>query len=418
MAALGKYVPRYRWCLSILTVLVILPISGVAQISRSSASSDTLRLSLKKAVELAFRQNELLKSNLYQVKADRELEKTDFDPGNTSLSYNHEEFSDNTSGKKSFQVSQSIPFPLQSIRKKHFLQQQTDVSSRQLDVTQNYLRLQVKQAWFQLVYAEKKAALLAKLNQTYNHLSRVAGLRYKTGETTLLNKVTAESRQQEIANQLRQADADIDIAGQELQKWLNTSSPVVPDTSGDFQYHSDLPINGLSFSGNPQLDLARSKIIARKAGVAFQQSQYFPDLDLAFGLQTIAGQSGFYAFTIGVQFPLWFEPVKARVNAEKIQVRKAKAEYNFKKTRLSRNIQKAAATVKKNQSNVSFYRQKALKQAKELARIAKQSYQAGEIDYTEYLIDIKQASQIRMDYLDAVNQYNQARIHLEYLVGN
>jgi cobalt-zinc-cadmium resistance protein CzcA len=48
---------------------------------------------------------------------------------------------------------------------------------------------------------------------------------------------------------------------------------------------------------------------------------------------------------------------------------------------------------------------------------AKRGYQEGDTDYAEYLMATRSALQIKENYLETLNQLNQAIIRLEYLVG-
>ena len=91
-----------------------------------------------------------------------------------------------------------------------------------------------------------------------------------------------------------------------------------------------------------------------------------------------------------------------RESAEK----ESKNEYNAALDRL-----KAAS------ANLAYYTVDGSAQAAEIARIADVSYRLGEIDYVEYISNLETAYEMQSGYADAINEYNQTVILLNYLTG-
>jgi hypothetical protein len=66
----------------------------------------------------------------------------------------------------------------------------------------------------------------------YNNLVRASTVRYRTGESTLLEKTTSEAQSLELKNRMQQNEIDILIAQQQLQGLLNTKENITAaDTS-------------------------------------------------------------------------------------------------------------------------------------------------------------------------------------------
>ena len=75
--------------------------------------------------------------------------------------------------------------------------------------------------------------LLSYQDSIYKKFSDVAELKYKTGETSYLEKLSAQSKYQEVQVFKKQAEGDIKIYEQELQKLLNVQQTVfIPKTIG------------------------------------------------------------------------------------------------------------------------------------------------------------------------------------------
>ena len=48
---------------------------------------------------------------------------------------------------------------------------------------------------------------------------------------------------------------------------------------------------------------------------------------------------------------------------------------------------------------------------------ATRSYRAGALDYLEFVLVLNRAMSIRQNYLEAINNYNQTLISIEYITG-
>ena len=57
-------------------------------------------------------------------------------------------------------------------------------------------------------------------------------------------------------------------------------------------------------------------------------------------------------------------------------------------------------------------------QAKEMERLSQVLYANGEISYIELAQNLKASSDVKVDYINAINRYNQVVIQLNYLMGN
>ena len=53
--------------------------------------------------------------------------------------------------------------------------------------------------------------------------------------------------------------------------------------------------------------------------------------------------------------------------------------------------------------------------ATEINKYARMAYENGEIDFFQYIQSLENATIIELDYLDSLNDYNQAMLELNYL---
>jgi cobalt-zinc-cadmium resistance protein CzcA len=69
------------------------------------------------------------------------------------------------------------------------------------------------------------------------------------------------------------------------------------------------------------------------------------------------------------------------------------------------------------QIQIAYYRNTALPQADLLIRTSQRAFEAGEIDYYQLSQSLNNANNVRRQYIEFINQYNQSAIELELISG-
>ena len=71
--------------------------------------------------------------------------------------------------------------------------------------------------------------------------------------------------------------------------------------------------------------------------------------------------------------------------------------------------------LKKSELELNYYSESGEKLAAEILKTANSSYKHGEIDFFQYIQSLETGLQIKIDYLNQVNIYNQIALELNYL---
>ncbi|MCH5688854.1 hypothetical protein LWM68_34125 [Niabella sp. W65] len=69
------------------------------------------------------------------------------------------------------------------------------------------------------------------------------------------------------------------------------------------------------------------------------------------------------------------------------------------------------------QIQIDFYRNTAIPQANLLITTSQRAFEAGELDYYQLSQSINNAVDVRKQYIELLNQYNQTAIELELIAG-
>ncbi len=402
--------------IGILLLLGVLraPVSGKAQLPVSPGLKP-IQLSLNEAINMALKNNQAIKSAEYGVGQQQALRKTAVDLNKTGFQYGF----DNTvlNGNKSIGVQQSFSLPTVYNRQGKLINQQVVLSEKYLTISKADLIRNVKTAYYQLVYGQNYLKVLMYQDSVYKNFTNAANSRYTNGETGYLEKVTADATYQQIVLLRKQAQSDIIIYEQELQKWLFTNTVVEPTADRIEKLPIPILLDTLTISQNPILNYYQQNVNVAAANLALTKSRTLPDFSVGLSKTGIGISQQYLGYSVGVNIPLWFRPYQGRNEAAKMAIKIAEADYaNIIDTTKAAYNQQLQQYLKWNEQ-LSYYERAGLKQSDEIIKNAGVNYRYGNISYIEYIQNLTQAFNIKLQYLGALNQYNQSIININYLLG-
>ncbi|WP_394772592.1 TolC family protein, partial [Mucilaginibacter sp.] len=123
----------------------------------------------------------------------------------------------------------------------------------------------------------------------------------------------------------------------------------------------------------------------------------------------------FSSVQLGVAIPLFGGAQKNRVGAFRIKEQQAQVDYQSGLQALQSRYKQATAEAGKYLQLVTYYEKTGLPNASLILKTANLQFTGGQVNYLEYVLLINQATAIRSEYTDAVNNLNQAIIQINSL---
>lgn len=386
-------------------------------------------INLHQAVQMALDSNLSVRSSAYSVDVQKALKGASWDIPKTAIDGEFGQFN-SYSKDNSFTLSQSIAFPTVYINQNKLAKANIKSSEWQLKASQLEIATGVKQVYWQLTYLYSKQKLLIYQDSLFSGFLRAAELRAKTGETNRLEMISARSQSLEVKNQLQQTIADVGIFRQKLQTLLNTEIALHPADTVLRRLESVSIPNSSALNANPSLGYMQQQVDVSRLEKNLERSRMMPDFNVGYFSQTIKGTqevngvprtfgSGdrFNGVQAGIAIPLWFAPYTAKTKAAKLreQVASTNAEYYNKS--LSGSYKSLFAENGKYNNSVVYYEKQAIPEANLIIDQATRSYKAGALDYLDYILTLNRALSIKQNYLDALNNYNQTIISIDFITG-
>jgi len=386
-------------------------------------------VTIQQAIQMALDSNLAVRSSAYSVDVQKSLKGAAWDLPKTSIDGQFGQFNSYTKDN-SFTLSQSFAFPTVYLNQSKLANANVKSSEWQLKASQLEIATQVKQVYWQVAYIYSKRKLFEYQDSLYSGFLRAAELRAKVGETNRLEMINARSQSLEVKNQLRQVTADLSIANQKLKMLLNTEELI---TSLDTVLHRidfKTMADSIALSANPSAAYVHQQVEISHVEKNLEKSRMMPDFSIGYfsqtmhGIQEVGGiprtfGSGdrFSGIQAGIAIPLWFVPNSSRTKAARIKEEVAQTNAVYYSKSLSGSYHSLLGEYQKYSNSLDYYEKQAVPEADLIIDQATRSYKAGAMDYLDYILNLNRALGIRQNYLDALNNYNQILISIDFITG-
>lgn len=407
-------------------LILILPFFGV-----SIAQGQSKTLSLDEAISLALQNNKAVVGAQLGVNLQQELKKGALELPKTDVGLLYGQYNSLNKHDNNFTVSQTLPFPTLFSANSSLGTERIKASQIQLASAKNELVYQVKTVYTQLQYLNSKEKLLNEQDSIFKGFVKSASMKYKTGEGNLLEKVSTETQLKEVQNLLNQNMLDIEVYKTQLrhllyiQDDLKLSDPYLKEHEASFLNDTTL------LKHNPDLAYLKQQVIVAEKVRKVELAKALPDITVGYfnqsltGFQTVNGaevyfgnDKRFQGFQLGLSIPLFYRSYGTKVKAAAINKDLATNVLLLQQNKFSSQYQQSFSEYLKNSGRYAYFKASASTSAGLILKNSRLAYQNGEIGYSEYLLNLKQANAIFEGRLQALLQVNQSINQIEYLTGN
>lgn len=393
------------------TILVtLLCLAGVSSVNAQQGE----RISVDNAVRAALQYNQQFGVNSAQIKTASLNVKTANDIPKTGVFTENEDYrpSDNV-GILKIGISQSIAWPGLYAARKTYFKEQLKYAELNTDVLNAAIKRDVRTAYYQLWYLQDKQILFQRLDSIYSMLFKTTEVRVRAGDVAKLDQVAAEAKLRELQAFIEQNNKEMTVQQQQLMMLLNQNDWLLPLAEPLKKIEVELAENN---TVHPVIALQEQYVNIASSNIKVQKNTNKPEFSGRFFSQRLwSANDPFTGFSVMASFPIFGR------GAYRNKVRAALAEKEMQEKTLSYQTQlfltqrsSAVAEMEKNYALLNFYETSGLKQSEEIISAASLSYRAGEISFAELGQFLNQAIDIRQNYLDVLNQFNQSAIQFNY----
>lgn len=393
-----------------------------------ASAQTTPNIDLNQALTMGAKNNLNIQASELDVRVQTQLQSSALDVPKTEFSGTFGQINSQAQDKN-LSISQTFN-PFQFGARKKLLRANTNASQIRLGATKQEINYSIRQAWNSILFYEKQNRLLQQQNVIMQRFVKSAELKFETGETNSLEKNIANAKQQELIQRIKQNQTQIRIEKARLNNFLNVQGDfIITDTA--FTQLPSVSIDTSLIKQNPAVRLAESQVAIAQASHRLERAALLPDLTAGYFIQSITGNQEvngetvtydnsprFSGFTVGVAIPVFgLSGSIARSKAAAINVERERKTADYLSAQIKSQFSQISNQLATYQELINYYRDIAEPNARKIIQNSTIAYQNGDISYIEYVQGIETALDIRLNFSEAIFQYNEVIINLQYLTN-
>ncbi len=349
------------------------------------------------------------------VEQNEDIKKSSWDPGMTQFRWEHGQINGELNDNM-YVVEQNLGSPFEMSATKKYYQSETDLwrinESRIIRETKKSLR----KYYYNWIYENERLRIIEKGLELFSRASEYSTLQYETGESNLLSKALIDSKWQEMNITYDRINVNKNSLINQINVIVQSAEMIEPSQKNLEKLIIILPEDKdqVSLDSIPDIDLEQQRLQVAESYLSMTKSRISPYFSAGYFNQQLLQESGFQGFLVGIEFPLWFFPQKARVQAASVNRSIAENRYMYEKNRLENELENLRMRYAQLIRNLRFYEDQRLENAMQIEKNANLLYESGEIGYLEFVQNLSTSLQIQEDYWTLVNEYNQLVIEMYY----
>ncbi|WP_175635558.1 CusA/CzcA family heavy metal efflux RND transporter [Pedobacter ghigonis] len=393
----------------------------------ATGASAQQKITLQAALDTAVKNSYTLQLARTDVNYNKAIGKTSFDLPKTDVNYEYGKFNSLANDNK-ISVSQGLEFPTVYAKQSAVYKTAVRISEIQLQGKEIDLSYQVKASYFGLLILAEKRNLLLKADSVYAAFLEKSKQRFKSGDVDVLELRTAENQKQQIANQLQFLETDYTLALNRFNLLLNSGNRLVPDGTAVYQSATSL-LEGTA--NHPVLKQKAAEIALAINQKSLERSKLLPNINFGYNNSSIIGwqtsalgtdqyfdkSKRFSSVNVGLGIPLFFGAQQSRIKAAGLATAQKQTELEQTKKELNTAYENALQSYSQHSKLVKNYQQTLLPNADDIINTSTLKLNAGEIGYLDWVILINQSVQLKSEYFDQVERYNESLFEIERLKG-
>ena len=323
-----------------------------------------------------------------------------------------------------FGISQSFSFPSVYKNQKRILEKEADIATLNVKLKENELVKQVTEVYYDLLNIHRKELLLQKSDSLYREFNRKTTLRFKLGESDVLEKTTGENQLVSITLQLVELKEAYRNKLIYFNYLLNTHAFLVPNVNVEGKLvYTDTSLTDLNT--HPSLSILENRILLNQQNTKLEKSKLLPDVTLGYFNSSMRGTGAddvlygsskrFQAVQLGIGIPIFTGSQRSKISASKINERIATFDLDAQKQELEVKFKTLVNQLRQKQESLGLYEKTVLPNARIIISTASKQFVAGDINYLNLVMLLNQSIAIESNYLDLVKSLNDIIIEINYL---
>lgn len=314
-------------------------------------------------------------------------------------------------------ISQKIPFPGKLDARGRIVEESVRMALHDLAEVRIATVARVQKAYDAYYLANVSIQITRESEQLLRQIRDVAAARYRSGTATQQDVLRAEVELYELVNRLITLEQERATAAALLNSLMSRAvdAPLPPPREfGLERVEWELPeAMATAVESNPRLARLQSQIERDIASIELAKLGYFPDLTVGYnytfigpGLSPVANGDDAWNIAFGLNLPIWWQRLRARVLEANAQTLSSVEGYEDLRNVLFFEIQDTLVKIDTQYRQGILFRDLIVPRAWQTVEVSTSAYRAGALEFTALIDNWRK-------WLDSSLAYQRALVGLE-----
>jgi len=391
----------------------------------SKLSSQT-KITLQAAIDTALKNNLTIKNEQLKSEYQKKLIRSSANISQTNVFLEagriNSFYVDNR-----FSASQSFNFPIVYSNQKSALKEEWKTALLSVALKESETCKLTTDIFYTLLFLREKEKLLLRVDSIYNEFVKKTHQRFKSGESNILEKTSAESQRGVVLMQLTYLQQEIDAMKLQFQLLLNSKNYYEPFAS-ELKMPPPLLADSNAIRQHPLLKILHQQKVVAYSNMRLERSRLLPDIHVSYfnmsmrgtGADNLiyTGSTRFSSAQLGIGIPLFFGSQKSKISGAKTNRLIAENAFTEQQKILQTQSEIKILQYKSSLQTVYYFEKTGLPDALLISQTANKQFVGGEISYLEWGMLTNQSVAIQNNYLEALNRLNEIIISINFLNQN
>ena len=386
----------------------------IALCSCFTTNAQENKKNLQELTAIALDNNRGLANSKRNSEAHKALINSAFNFDKTQIYYEFDEnnLALNNQPLRVFGLQQELKFPTVYFSEKKLNKQLYTAALTKEEIKEKEVRRNLANAYYAYQITHQKQLIYKTLDSLYASFATIASRRFDLGETNYLEKITASAKQKQIELKYKASIKEMSIAYNKVLSVVQSNDSILIVK----EEVSELPLQEFNIEEIPEVDLYQKETSVMTYRTKLEKQQLLPHITLEYFRGSNNNLSyALEGYQLGLKIPLFPSGNIAKIKASNIQATMMKAEADEYKLQLAYKRASLKDTYQQIKDGLVYYKHEGSLLADEILKTAIVSYKNSEIDFYQYIQSVEEAYNIKVAYLEQLQQYNQTVIELNYL---
>lgn len=271
-------------------------------------------------------------------------------------------------------------------------------------------------SYMQYSIIKERLQIYKYLDSIYKDFSRMASRKFEEGESTYLEKITAQSKQKQVEAQLVKVRNQLVNTSNQIRSFVQ--SDVELSIEGETPHRFTLD-NLNSVENLPDFVLSELQTQQAKRSEQLAKNELLPGISASYFMRSNSSiDKNFEGYQIGLNIPLLFFGNRSKIKARQLENEMMAVAQEETKIQLEQKQKALINSLSSQDQSLATFEDGQLKVADEIFKTANLSFKNGEIDFFRFIQSLETAQQIKLEYLQQLMDFNAIVISLNYLTLN